>query len=185
MDFASPITLLLKRDVVHSSAGYFLSQSKYALDILAKAGLTNCKPCAAPMSVKPSSTASPSVPFSQPSLYRSLVGALQYLTITRPDIAFAVNHACQAMQSPSEADFAAVKHLLRYLKGSLSHGLQFASGSLDLFAFSDSDWAGCVVDRRSTTGYCVFLGPNLISWSAKKQPTVSRSSTEAEYRALA
>ncbi|XP_028067253.1 uncharacterized protein LOC114270061 [Camellia sinensis] len=125
------------------------------------------------------------VPFSQPSLYRSIVGALQYLTITRPDISFAVNHASQFMHAPTVAHFNTVKRLLRYIQGTLHHGLFFTPGSLNLHAFSDSDWAGDVLDRKSTTGYCVFLGSNLISWSAKKQSTVSRSSTEAEYRALA
>ncbi|KAF5960844.1 hypothetical protein HYC85_002053 [Camellia sinensis] len=83
------------------------------------------------------------------------------------------------------ADFASVKHLLRYLKGTIHQGLSFTPGPLELHAFSDSDWAGSVSDRQSTIGYCVFLGPNLISWSAKKQPTVYRSSTEAKYRTLA
>ena len=79
----------------------------------------------------------------------------------------------------------AVKRILRFLKGTLTQGLWFKKGSLDLTAYSDADWAGCTFDRRSTTGFCVFLGPNLVSWNAKKQPTVARSSTEAEYRALA
>ncbi|XP_028095340.1 uncharacterized protein LOC114295309 [Camellia sinensis] len=111
--------------------------------------------------------------------------ALQYLTITRPDIAFTVNSACQYMHAPLLSNFNAVKHLLRYLKGTLDKGLQFQPSPLVLIAYSDSDWAGNAIDRRSTIGFCIFLGPNLVSWSAKKQPTVSRSSTEAEYRALA
>lgn len=89
------------------------------------------------------------------------------------------------MHLPTNADFQAVKRLLRYVKGTLHHGLHFTSGPFSLHAFSDSNWASDNVDRRSTSGYCVYLGPNLISWSAKKQSIVSRSSTEAEYRALA
>ena len=147
--------------------------------------MTNCKASPSPLPLKTCTDSVDDLPFSQPSLYRSLVGALQYLTITRPALAFAVNHACQFLQSPLTSHFALVKRILRYLKGTLHHGLHFAPGPLTLHAFSDSDWAGCSLDRRSTTGYCVFLGPNLISWSAKKQPTVSRSYTEAEYRALA
>ena len=123
--------------------------------------------------------------FFQSKLYRCLVGALQYLTITRPDLSLAVNYACQKMQAPTVGHFAALKRILRYLKGTLSHGLTFSPSSLQLQAYSDSDWARDSRDRKSTSGYCVFLGSNLISWCAKKQPTVARSSFEAEYRALA
>lgn len=114
-----------------------------------------------------------------------MVGSVQYLTLTRPEIAFAVIVACQHMHQPKESNYIAVKRILRYLKGSLHQGLCFVPGPLHLTAFSDADWAGDHQDRRSTTGFCVYLGSNLISWCAKKQHTVARSSTEAEYRALA
>ncbi|XP_047320766.1 uncharacterized mitochondrial protein AtMg00810-like [Impatiens glandulifera] len=121
-----------------------------------------------------------------PFLYRSTVGALQYLTNTRPDISFAVNRACQFMQSPTTTHWTAVKRILRYLRNTSHHGLLIRpSSSIELSAFSDSDWAGCPDDRRSTTGYCIFLGDNIISWNSKKQQVVARSSTESEYRALA
>lgn len=89
------------------------------------------------------------------------------------------------MHNPRESHLAAVKRTLRYLKGTLHLGLWFRKGQPLLQAFSDADWAGCPVDRRSTSGLCVFLGPNLLSWSAKKQTTVARSSIEAEYRSVA
>jgi histone deacetylase 1/2 len=118
--------------------------------------------------------------------YRSVVGALQYLTLTRPDLSFAVNKVCQFLHSPTTAHWSAVKRILRYVKGTLGMGLKLRKSSSTLVSvFSDADWAGCVDDRRSTGGFAVFFGPNLIFWSARKQPTVSRSSTEAEYKALA
>jgi histone deacetylase 1/2 len=117
--------------------------------------------------------------------YRSLVGGLQYLTITRPDISYAVNRVCQYLHSPRDAHMTAVKRILRYIRHTVSYGLRLcASSSTLLSAFSDADWAGNPDDRRSTGGYAVFFGPNLIAWSARKQPTVSRSSTEAEYKAV-
>jgi hypothetical protein len=118
--------------------------------------------------------------------YRSLVGALQYLTLTRPDISFAVNKVCQFLHAPTTVHLTAAKHIIRYVKNTLGIGLNFSKSSSTLIsAFSDSDWAGCLDDRRSTGGFAVFFGPNLISWCARKQATVSRSSTEAEYKALA
>jgi histone deacetylase 1/2 len=118
--------------------------------------------------------------------YRSIVGALQYLTLTRPDISFSVNKVCQFLHAPTTSHWSAVKRILRYIRGTLKVGLTFRrSSSLLLSAFSDADWAGCPDYRKSTGGFAVFVGPNLISWSARKQATVSRSSTEAEYKAIA
>lgn len=97
-----------------------------------------------------------------------------------------MNKVCQFLQTPTTAHWSAVKRILRYLKGTLGLGLKIVKSSSNLVsAFSDADWAGSVDDRRSTGGFAVFFGDNLISWSARKQATVSRSSTEAEYKALA
>ncbi|KAM2715182.1 hypothetical protein EV2_044820 [Malus domestica] len=107
---------------------------------------------------------------SDPSSYRSIVGSLQYLTFTRPDIAFAVNTVCQHMHSPTEVHFGAVKRILRYLHGTMQHGIVYSSQSqMHLTAFSDSDWAVDLNTRRSVTGYIVFLGENPISWQSEKQ----------------
>jgi histone deacetylase 1/2 len=113
------------------------------------------------------------------------VGALQYLTITRPDLSFVVNKVSQYVQGPMDKHWAALKRVLRYVKGTLDQKLQFQKSDNTLNAFSDADWAGCPDDRRSTGGFAVKMGSNLVSWSSKKQPTVSRSSTESEYKAIA
>ena len=118
--------------------------------------------------------------------YRSVVGALQYLTLARPDISFAVNKVCQYLHAPTSTHWTSVKRIIRYIKHTVSLGLQFKrSNSTLVSAFFDVDWAGCSDDRKSTGGFAVFFGSNLISWSARKQATVSRSSTEAEYKSLA
>uniref|UniRef100_A0A3Q7GV24 HAT C-terminal dimerisation domain-containing protein n=1 Tax=Solanum lycopersicum TaxID=4081 RepID=A0A3Q7GV24_SOLLC len=108
-----------------------------------------------------------------------------YLAITCPGIQFAVNRVAQRMHQPSERDYHCLKRILRYIFGTLGRGLLIRPGDLELRGFSDSDWANDKNDRKSTSGFLIFLGPNLISWCTKKQPKVSRFSTEAEYRALA
>ena len=125
-------------------------------------------------------------PVSDPTDFRSLAGALQYLTFTRPDISYAVQQVCLHMHDPREPHLAALKRILRYVRGTLHMGLLVRpSTALDLVVYSDADWAGCPDTRKSTSGYAVFLGNNLVSWSSKRQNTVSRSSAEAEYRAVA
>ncbi|GJR92956.1 ribonuclease H-like domain-containing protein [Tanacetum coccineum] len=125
-------------------------------------------------------------PVSDSTLYRSLASALQYLTFTRPDISYVVQQVCLYMHDPREPHLAALKRILWYVHGTLDHGLQLhVSTTTQLTAYTDADWAGCPVTRWSTSGYCVFLGDNLLSWSAKRQVTLSRSSAEAEYRGVA
>ncbi|XP_021717923.1 uncharacterized protein LOC110685704 [Chenopodium quinoa] len=124
--------------------------------------------------------------FHDPTLYRSLAGALQYLTFTRPDIAYAVQEVCLFMHDPREAHYDALKRILRYIQGTIGHGLHlYPSPPMNLITYTDADWGGCPDTRRSTSGYCCFLGDNLISWSSKRQPTLSKSSAEAEYRGIA
>ncbi|KAM3214769.1 hypothetical protein ACQJBY_066994 [Aegilops geniculata] len=168
--------------------GILLTQEKYMADILRRVGLLKCKPVSTPISIseKLSVESGESLGSEDATNYRSVVGALQYLTLTRPDISYAVNKVCQYLHAPSTTHWTAVKRILRYLKFSEGLGLQITkSSSMLVTAYSDADWAGCIDDRRSTGGFAVFLGSNLVSWSARKQATVSRSSTEAEYKALA
>ncbi|KAJ6945155.1 Retrovirus-related Pol polyprotein from transposon RE1 [Populus alba x Populus x berolinensis] len=172
-------------EVHHHSHGLFLSQTKYALDLLHCADMVEAKPITTPSVVGHHLSIEGKL-FSDPTLFRSLASALQYLTITRPDLSFSVNSICQFMHAPTEDHFRALKRILRYVKGTVHYGLQLhCNPSRDLLAYSDADWAGCPDTRRSTTGYLIFLGPNLISWCSKKQSIVSRSSAEAEYRSLA
>jgi len=168
--------------------GILLTQEKYARDVLQRVNMMDCKPVATPLSTSEKLSAHEGNLLGprDATTYRSVVGALQYLTLTRPDISFAVNKVCQYLHAPTTIHWAAVKRILRYLKHTMKIGLRICkTSSLLVSAFSDADWAGDLDDRRSTGGFAVFLGSNLISWSARKQATVSRSSTEAEYKAVA
>ena len=125
------------------------------------------------------------VTLSNPTKYRSMVGALQYLTFTCPNIAFSVHQLCQFMSHPTTTHLEVAKLILCYIEGTLHFGISFTLGPLTYTAFSDVDWARDLTDCRSATGFLVFLGPNPIARSTKNQSTVSRSSTESKYRALA
>jgi hypothetical protein len=180
-----PLHYFLGLQLQYHDQGFSVHQTKYATDLLNRFNMFNCKPSSTPYSSTTKLTKSNSPTLSDPTQFRSLVGALQYLTFTRPDLSFAVNHICQFMHSPTEDHLMAAKRILRYLRGTLHCGLLFRPGSLKLQGYADADWAGDQSDRRSTSGYVVFLGSTPITWVSKKQCTVSRSSTEAEYRSLA
>ncbi|KAM1422622.1 hypothetical protein ACFX2I_004733 [Malus domestica] len=164
----------------------FISQSKYAADLLKKAGMESCKPTSTPFKPHTQILASEGTLLPDPSQYRSIVGALQYLTFTRPDLAYSVNMVCQFMTAPTDAHFHLVKRILRYIQGTISYGLCYTkSDNFHINAYSDSDWAADITTRRSLSGFVVYIGSNPVSWQSKKQSIVSRSSTEAEYKALA
>uniref|UniRef100_A0ACD5VVJ9 Uncharacterized protein n=1 Tax=Avena sativa TaxID=4498 RepID=A0ACD5VVJ9_AVESA len=181
-----PLHYFLGIRVRRTPRGFFLSQEQYAEEILQRAGMVQCKTATTPVDTLPKVAADAGAPVADPSEYRSLAGALQYLTMTRPDLAYAVQQVCLHMHDPRDGHLAIIKRILRYVRGTTSSGLLLHSSSpLDIVAYSDADWAGCPDTRRSTSGYCVYLGGALVSWSSKRQPTVSRSSAEAEYRAVA
>nr|XP_051212003.1 uncharacterized mitochondrial protein AtMg00810-like [Lolium perenne] len=183
-----PLHYFLGIEVVRRADGFFLHQRKYAHELPEHAGMLNCNPAPTHVDTKAKLSASDGSLASDAPFYRSIVGALQYLTLTRPELQYAVQQVCLHMHAPRDAHWAAVKRILRYICGTMGYGLSLRaspSTSTDLVAYSDADWAGCPDTRRSTSGYCVYLGSSLVSWSSKRQPTVSRSSAESEYRAVA
>jgi histone deacetylase 1/2 len=171
------------------SGSLLLTQSKYIRDLLNRTNMLESSPVTSPMQSTCKLSKDGSAALSDPFTYRSVVGALQYATLTRPEISFAVNKVCQFMSRPLEVHWVAVKRILRYLKGTINRGLLLSPASTtqlpSLKAFCDADWASDPDDRRSTSGAGIYFGPNLISWWSRKQPVVARSSTEAEYRSLA
>jgi hypothetical protein len=181
-----PLHHFLGVSVQHQADAHFLTQRQFALDILERAGMVDCKPASTSVDTQAKVSAESGPPVTDPTHFRSLTGALQYLIFTRPDIAYVVQQICLHMHDPREPHLAAMKHTLRYLWGTLDYGLllrRFASSELTVY--TDVDLAGCPDTRRSTSGYAVFLGTNLVSWSSKRQNVISRSSAEAEYRAVA
>ncbi|XP_028789686.1 uncharacterized protein LOC114745690 [Neltuma alba] len=177
------LSYFLGIEVQRPSVGLLvLSKTKYIKDVLKKVGMASAKGVATPMvSILKLFKEGPHL-FDQPALYQFIVGALQYATITRPEISFSVNKVCWFMQAPLKEHWVAIKRILRYLAGTINHRLCFTpSATRSVVAFCDSDWAADCNDRRSASGYCIYFGSNLISWSSKKQTTVTRSSTEVEY----
>ena len=164
----------------------FVNQSKYVKGLIHKARMESCKPSNTPCKLHNQMLLNEGIPLQDSTLYRSLVGSLQYLTFTRPDIAYAVNSVCQFLTAPTDVHLTSVKRIIRYLQGTAECGITYAADTdIHLTTFFDADWAVDLNTRRSVTGYVVYLGGNPISWQSKKQSSVSRSSTEAEYKALA
>ncbi|KAK3038414.1 hypothetical protein RJ639_030580 [Escallonia herrerae] len=173
-------------EVSRSKKGIFLSQRKYVLDLLAETRTAGAKLCNTPMNPSVHLTKDDGDRFDDPEKYRRLVGKFNYLTVTRLDIAYAVSTVSQSMSEPTAKHWTALKHILCYLKGAPGLGLLYSNhGHSCIECFSEADWAGSKLHRKSTTGYRVFVDGNLVSWKSKKQSVVSRSSTESEYRAMA
>ncbi|XP_055814466.1 uncharacterized mitochondrial protein AtMg00810-like [Solanum dulcamara] len=139
--------------VTHHTIGLFLSQKKYAAEIIDRAGMSSCKPSPTPVDTKPKLGATTSTPFADPSLYRSLAGALQYLTFTRPDITYAVEQVYLFIHDPRDEHMHALKRIVRYLQGTLEYGLHlYSSSTTNLVSYTDADWGGCPDTRHSTSG---------------------------------
>ena len=172
--------------VQHRDGCMFLSQQQYMMETLDRAGMAECKPCSTPVDTNPKVSTDVGQPVQDPTYFRSLAGALQYLTFTRPDIAYVIQQVCLHMHDPREPHLGALKRILRYIRRTLNLFLVLRPTTQHvLVVYSDADWAGCPDIRKSTSGYAVFLGDNLISWSSKRQNIVSRSRAKAEYRVVA
>ena len=163
-----------------------ISQSRYLQDILKRFRMEDCNPVATPLETgrtfrKIDDT---DVPFD-PTIYQQAIGCLTYASVcSRPDISASVGMLSQFMSCPSTDHWSGVKRILRYIKGTLNYGLKFSGNGISLKGYSDADWAGDLDTRRSTSGYIFQIGDSTVSWSSKRQTTVAKSSTEAEYVAL-
>ncbi|GKD29571.1 retrovirus-related pol polyprotein from transposon TNT 1-94 [Tanacetum coccineum] len=181
-----PIHYYLGIDILRNLAGLAKSQRKYALDLLKYTDTLDIKPVATQMDPIVKLNEKDSDPLTDPTHYRTIVGKLIYLTLTRPDLFFAAQALSQFSHNPRTPHLAALQRVLRYIKLCPGQGIYFlASNNLKLITYCDSDWASCQTTRRSVSGYDIFLGKSLISWQSKKQLVVSRSSTKVEYRSLA
>ncbi|KAJ9548881.1 hypothetical protein OSB04_021424 [Centaurea solstitialis] len=169
-------------EVKQKSDGIFINQSKYVATMLQKFGMNDAKPASTPMETHKHLTADVEEEEVDVHQYRSMIGSLMYLTASRPDIMFAVCVCARFQVRPKESHLHAVKRIFKYLKGQPKLGLWYPyDNSFDLVAYTDSDYGGANLDRKSTSGGCQFLGGRLVSWQCKKQTTVSQSTTEAEY----
>jgi hypothetical protein len=155
--------------VHRTPTGLFLCQEQYATDLLQHANMQNCNPCLTPVDTKSKPSLTDGNPLANPTEYQSFAGALQYLTLTCPDISYDVQQTCLFMHSPTGLHLSVVKHILCYIKGTIHHGLTISrSLASELIVYSDADWAGCPNTRQSTSRYCAFYGGNLVSWSSKR-----------------
>ncbi|XP_022041812.1 uncharacterized mitochondrial protein AtMg00810-like [Helianthus annuus] len=175
-------------EVLYSGGSVCLSQRKYCLELLNEFGYLGCKPVGTPIEqshIITNKTDKDEKFLENVNGFKKLIGKLIYLSLTRPDISYTVQFLSQYMHKPCQSHLDIALRLLRYLKQSPGRGVMFRkTGSLDLSGFVDSDWAKCTKTRKSVTGFGVFLGGTLVSWKSKKQGIVSRSTAEAEYRAM-
>lgn len=172
-------------EVARSPRGIYMCQRKYVIDILMDTGLSAAKPVAFPLEQNQKLAVDDGADLENVAGYRRLVGRLIYLAVTRPDLPYSVHVFSQFMKKPKQAHWEAALRVVRYLKGNPGQGILLnANVELSLVAWCDSDWAGCPLTRRSTSGWFLQLGDSPISWKTKKQKVVSLSSAEAEYRAM-
>jgi Reverse transcriptase (RNA-dependent DNA polymerase) len=171
-------------EITHSQKRLFISQRKYVLDLLKETGKLGCKPAKTPIETNIKLNIENSEPLKDINHFQRLVGKLIYLTVTRPNLSFAVSQISQFMHASRTPHLDAINRILRYLKGSPGKGIWMKKNNTNaIYGYFDADWAGSF-DRKLTTGFCTFVGGNLVTWKSKKQNVVARSSAEAEYRAM-
>ncbi|WJZ88029.1 hypothetical protein VitviT2T_007363 [Vitis vinifera] len=182
-----PLKYFLRIEVSQSSEGIFLSQRKYALDLLQETGMSGCQPVNTPIEKGLKLCVEPNQVSTDKGRYQRLVGRLMYLAYTRPDLAYALSVVSQYMHNPGEQHMNAVMRILRYLKNAPGKGILFAKNvdHQSIEVYTDADWVSAVDDRQSTSGYFTFVGGNLVIWKSKKHNVVARSSAEAEFRGMA
>jgi hypothetical protein len=178
MSMMGELNYFLGFQVKQLQDGTFISQTKYIQDILNKFGMKDAKPMGTNGHLD-LDTGGKSV---DQKVYRSMIGSLLYLCASRPDIMLSVCMCARFQADPKEVHLRAVKRIMRYLVYTPKFGLWYPKGStFDLIGYFDADWAGCKIDRKSTSGTCQFLGRSLVSWASKKQNSVALSTAEAEY----
>ncbi|GKB56150.1 retrovirus-related pol polyprotein from transposon TNT 1-94 [Tanacetum coccineum] len=186
MSMMGELTYFLGFQIKQDFKGISICQEKYVKDLLKKYDLADCASVKCPMLPPNNLGPDESGVSVNETLFRGMIGSLMYLTASRPDIQFSTCLCARYQANPKESHLVAVKRIFRYLKGTPNLGLWYPKGSgFDLKAYSDSDYAGCNLDRKSTSGGCQILGGKLVCWSAKKQSSVAMSSAEAEYVAAA
>jgi hypothetical protein len=182
MSMLGELSYFLGLQIKQMKNGTFVSQGKYIRDMMKKFGLQDAKTISTPMGTNGHLDSDTSGNMVDQKLYRSMIGSLLYVTASRPDVMFSVCMCARFQASPRESHLKATKRILRYLKHTQDVGLWYPKGSnFELVGYSDSDYAGCKVDRKSTSGTCQLLGRSLVSWSSKKQNSVALSTAEAEY----
>ena len=185
MSMMGELNFFLGLQVKQTKEGTHISQTKYIHDMFKKFGFEDLKPSPTPMSISTKLEKDENEKPFDATLYRSMIGHLLYLTSSRPDIMFSVCMCARFQSNPKHSHYLAVKRIFRYLKHTPTLGIWYDKhSSFDLHAFSDADYGGCRIDRKSTSGTCQFIGNMLISWFSKKQSSVALSTTEAEYMAL-
>lgn len=173
-------------EVFYTQKGLVLQQNKFTKELLLESGIKNFKKVVTPLPCQLKLSTDEGTLLQDPTPYRSLVGKLNFLSNTRPDLSYTVQTPSQYMKKPRDSHWKGLLHTLNYMHSTYGQGIALsASDKIVLQAFSDSDWASCPDSRKSITGFILLLGNSPISWKSKKQSTVSRSSSEAEYRVMA